>query len=116
MVQFEEIHHGGRETRRRSGHLTIGSSAHRNSLLFSDHPISRSPDHPILSRCLRGRFSEPVPLPIPRRDSGFRRFHPQIPCYISLSPEKNPRGGTLPPEPRISPTGNPPLSGGLFYP
>src|SRR5262249_55541832 len=45
---FKKIHHGGTETRRRSGHLTIGSSGHRNSLLFSDHPITRSPDHPIL--------------------------------------------------------------------
>src|SRR5215472_5658376 len=53
-----------------------------------NYEITHLPNSFSVSACLRGRFSEPVPLLIPRRDSGFRRFHPQIRCRSSHFPER----------------------------
>src|SRR5215472_2032920 len=68
-----------------------------------NYEITHLPNSFSVSPCLRGRFSEPVPLPTPRRDSGLRRFHPQIRCCSSHFPERKPSRGALRRQLRILP-------------
>src|SRR5215472_17155739 len=85
-VLFRKTYHGGTETRRRSGHLTI------RVIGPSEQPfVFRSPDHPIpqggitrssVSLCLSGGFFHTAPLLSCRlsRDSGHAsRYTPRMP-------------------------------------